>query len=1413
MSAKTKVKVSTKIALKAPKPLKAPEPVEWCIKDLDLDSFEKIYHMSDIHIRPLQRHDEFKAVFTRVQQALEILIPGSTVTVITGDVFDNKTVFRPETFKLCRDLFKMITKYTPLVLIAGNHDMMENNTNRLDAITPVIDDIPNLHYLKYSGLYFSKNPKLCFVASSLYDKEFIHFNDIKESKHYREGYEYVALYHGALNGAKTDVGYVVGSDVDADTDTDMDTDTDNEPAGSTRYRSVKDFNNFDAVLLGDIHKHQILEHRNIAYAGSLIQQNHGESLDGHGILVWDTATWKCKLQAISNDYGFVDIICQDGDWINQEVELPKNCYARLIIKNCTETQIDVLVATLKERVGTLNITKRQCISDNINEFEIPPDIQRKDDELVLIREQAESSGYDADRLLELHKEYQDELDIEAKGMSTAVWRPVLLEFKNMFGYGDNTPNKMFFKQGITSISAGNTCGKTSIVNIILFAIFGRTPLNPSNTTYTFDIINNKQTSGYVKILLNHGGQYYLIERATVRENTKMVASPILKKLNRYDFSCIIWESNIKGDKLKNRTEVRKNNNDTCIKELFGDINDFSLSNLLNKESSLDLLCMTPAEQVKTLKKLFKLEIYDSYRDFNKTKLSEIEKNIADARIKRQTLEPLVDTSITQDLLDETTQQVNENTMLYASMNDALKILHDDKQNFNAALHKVETNIQPVRVDDLPSPDEEAGIHKELEILSANLPESTGTRSETLEYKLEDLQRQIDTVSGNLTVIDNLPSKSELQGELDTLKEQLESLGSIDLKSATMASLNRELGKISTNIDLLELRIKELEAVGTGTEGTEGMDLEEVRNKLIPLSSNFEAVQKRLDELNLLLTADAEQVDANSIKQEISLHRMDISRLRSENNMLNIKRNKDLHIDAPASVSVSAIEELEQTLIPDIPGIKYAVKPNELEKVQEHKDQIMSSLKEFDCERSVETIIQELLDAPSQNEDLLISVALANDTIAQLENGDAIKKSELDLDRATNHLEQLQNKIKVNEDIDHNLIILSDIAQIRWIENESSILCIEKEIQSKELLLDQEKIHQEYDHLCQEEEKHYTNQDLQVTITYLENRDKLAAARSEHALQCDLLHQKEVHLQYLELQHNITLVEKDLDTYDEISDMKRKLSRVEILKQETMIQWETQLRYERYCDLIDIQNRLEIVVQNAELQETKAGLESDLAHISHDIEVQDKELKECTTELNKIQDGLSVMTYRFTEQMNIKEKLQATESELIEMETNIIPYQNYNNIMGNKGITSKLLFNKIKSIEDYINTIIQTFTKYVIHILYDDKKQSISIITENKETHNYLSTSRLSGYEKLMLQIAFKRALNKFSYNSKSSLIIIDEALDCIDQDNFMTKLPDVMNLVTQDYSNCLAISQRDISHISDSIVTIKRQGESSSIQQ
>jgi DNA repair exonuclease SbcCD ATPase subunit/DNA repair exonuclease SbcCD nuclease subunit len=1380
----SKVKVNIKSKKTAPQP-------ELTMNELDLPYFDSIYHISDIHIRPLQRHEEFREVFNKLSERLTGV--ENAIAIITGDIFDSKSVFKPETFQICRELFKHITVHMPLIVIAGNHDMMENNLNRLDSITPVVDDIPNLHYLKYSGLYQTNN--ICFVVSSLYDKGFITHQDIIGSNYHDKDVDYIALYHGTLSGAKTDIGYEVEADeVDGEL---------LEDHGSSRYRSVGDFDGFNAVLLGDIHKHQLMKSNPpIAYAGSLIQQNHGENIQDHGILVWSRHSnkWNCELESIQNDYGFVDIVCHDGEWINDDVDLPKNCYARLVIKNCTDTQIDVITTTLKHKVDNLSITKTQCVTDSLEEFEIPPDIKRKEDEIELIKEQAEINHYDAFKLVELHQEYQKELDTDSKSMCTAVWRPINIEFCNMFGYGNNAVNKMLFKRGTVSISAGNTCGKTSIVNIILFAIFGRTPLNPSASSYTFDIVNNKQTSGYVKILLNHGGTYYLIERSTKQKNTKSITSATLKKLSRYDFTCTIWESNLKAEKIKNCSELRKNNNDTFIKELFGDINDFSLSNLLNKESSLDLLSMTPTEQIKVLKKLFKLEIYDAYRELNKQKLTELEKNISDTRIKLKTLEPLIDESITQS---EISLKSTEAEQKQSDVEECKKMLNDLREEYNTftlTLQEYQNKIVNVETADLPDSKDE--IETELSTIDNNL-EDTGLSVQTLEYKIRELTNQKTEIREEIDAIDNLANLSDLETQLKDLEAKQAVLGVDDKDGLDLNDVNRKLGLLTSKHVELKNKIEQIVIPETNIEHE---TLDNLKTKLCPLSSDLNAVQSRLDEISDKIL---DQMDHNTTKlmeDKIVLAKTNVSKLEADNRVMDIRRAKDFDWQK------HDIESLRKNLIEGLPHSRISVNMEQLHSYESSLETHNKQLKCLVSGRSFTEIITEL-EQIQTHDTCTVNINLVKDIIVYLKDGDRIRELEKNSALLQTRVEKLHEHCDINTKIDNNKEIESYIAQITYHENLNQINSLKHEIEEDEKLLKRYVLTEEYHRLCVEEEKHYNNQDVQGMIDHFLAVEHLETLNNElQTVDHDLCYTQTME-QYLTIESEITTVQSEIDMHGKINLLRKKISKIGEQISETSTQLTDQARYERLQYLMDMKNRLETVESNDELRECIDDMRNDINDIKTDITKQSHLLDEKSHNASQIREELSLLQYKFNEQASIKLKLEETEKYLIELEKWIIPYTEYNSIMGNKGVTSKLLFNKIKSIEHYINTVIQQFTKYRVHILYDDKKQTISMITENKADNQYLSTTRLSGYEKLMLQIAFKRALNKFSYNSKSSLIIIDEALDCIDQDNFLTKLPDAMNLITQDYSNCLAISQRDIAHISDHIIRIKREDGSSIVVQ
>jgi DNA repair exonuclease SbcCD ATPase subunit len=259
-----------------------------------------------------------------------------------------------------------------------------------------------------------------------------------------------------------------------------------------------------------------------------------------------------------------------------------------------------------------------------------------------------------------------------------------------------------------------------------------------------------------------------------------------------------------------------------------------------------------------------------------------------------------------------------------------------------------------------------------------------------------------------------------------------------------------------------------------------------------------------------------------------------------------------------------------------------------------------------------------------------------------------------------------------------------------------------------------------------------------------------------------------------------------------------LRRVELLD---LIKTETE--YHEYLNAI---KALEWLVEKDHiiiLRNSMIYAQAQLKEIQDNIKVQTLDIAMQQTLLNDmtIKKGILEAQYKTIEhdterRILIREAINIDEQQIKLLEM-------YDTLIGNKGMPARMLYVKLLAVEDYINKIM-AFSKYKVHISMEEGRNEITVLVRNEETNKWLSTQRLSGYEKLLLQIAFKRALNKYSYNTKCGLVILDEALDCIDQENFQSKLPDIINMITKDYFTCLAISQRDISHICEKQITIRK---------
>ena len=233
---------------------------------------KKVVHLADIHIRTFRMHDEYKDVFKSLLVDLKELLVDyqreELRIVIAGDLVHQKIVISNEQLMLGTWFLRELEKIAPVILIAGNHDLLENNKDRMDSISPMVQFLPDqeINYFKESKCYLDGDVVWCIY--SIFEEN--ERPDIESARlQFGEDKTYIGLYHAALINAKTDIGYEI-----------------DHGAG------LEIFEGCDIVMLGDIHKRQSFNHKGtvIAYPSSLIQQNFGENISKHGFLLWDIET-------------------------------------------------------------------------------------------------------------------------------------------------------------------------------------------------------------------------------------------------------------------------------------------------------------------------------------------------------------------------------------------------------------------------------------------------------------------------------------------------------------------------------------------------------------------------------------------------------------------------------------------------------------------------------------------------------------------------------------------------------------------------------------------------------------------------------------------------------------------------------------------------------------------------------------------------------------------------------------------------------------------------------------------------------------------------------------------------------------------------------------------------------------------
>ena len=668
---------------------------------------EKIYHLADLHIRNLKRHVEYREVFVKFLQNVDRDNIDNAIIYLAGDIAHAKTEMSPE---LIREISWFLTecanrKHT--FLITGNHDCNLNNNFRLDVLTPIVENLNNerIHYLRDTGIYPFRN--LTFVVYSILDKK-----ENWPKAELVDGENTICVFHGPVNLAETDIGYTVSSNSFT---TDM-------------------FEGFDMVMLGDIHKRQTLGSPTIAYAGSMIQQNHGEALDKHGYLLWDVESRTFEEVDIPNDYGFYTLDVHNGI-VPDVTDMPLKPRLRVRVSNTDPTQIKRALTEIKKKykVEEFTVTRMDTLSkQKTGDFDDSLAIGNVRDveyqnELIkdYLQRQYLADDDTIDKIKQINREMNSKL-VDDDVTPNIQWVPKTFEFSNMFSYGENNKIEFDSVKGMVGIFAPNASGKSSLFDAISFCIFDKT----SRTYVAKNVLNNRKDNFYCKLHFQIEGVDYYIERR----------AKLINKGRNLKVDVSFWKDDEGGITSLNGEQRRETN--TNIQQYLGTYDDFVLTTLSLQGNNSLFIDKSQSERKEILAQFMGVDVFDKLYTFasdenrdnasliRKFKQDDFTQKLADIEIGLKAKEAeyrLEDVNLTTvkdkvEVLNQKLISLNEKIVKVKSDNYSLTELEANKLKAeNSLIHLIsQRDVTQSKIQTL----EEAHIQLEEEIDSFDEDEIT-----------------------------------------------------------------------------------------------------------------------------------------------------------------------------------------------------------------------------------------------------------------------------------------------------------------------------------------------------------------------------------------------------------------------------------------------------------------------------------------------------------------------------------------------------------------------------------------------------------------------------------------------------------------------------------------------------------------
>jgi len=1262
-----------------------------------------IYHIADIHLNETMTFDNFKEWYSSCE---------SGIIVLVGDILDkNDNISNQIIIKLYKFLNFLAQKHLVL-MISGNHDIKsyQKNISLLKFFQKIIK---NLYYLMPEIIY-SINDKIYFTNISFIN--LISLDYFKENKFH----PIVALYHGEIYNSSNDFDYTFLEE--------------------NTYKS-NDFIDFDLTFLGHIHKQQFISDK-MAYSGSLTQLNFGESILGKGLIHWIYDLDQKKILQSKPIEFFPNkmfvVMKEDENLIQKLESLPnwnqRQKYLKIVNLRYDREINNDEIKEFRKKYSNINIgrVKGSFLFLKTMSFKgetIDKKLVKSNNDIEEFKNYIFNRNIDSsDDIIKIHLNYKEQLKKEESD-NYALWKIKKISFMNTFGYSGDKMNVINLenKNNIVHIFGKNGIGKSSILSIILFALFGR-----KSSFYPKDVLNRNSSSYKIILDFTHGIREYRLENTTKRNGEQMY-----NKISLYENNKLLSSEH---DKI---LEI--------INNMLGNYNTFLLVNVFSNSIGINFTDLNNKNQIDVLSNLFRLDIYDKIHNLVLKDIREIKQSYDENKGKISEIKVFLDSfNFSEESREPKSLELKINNIMNQIKIDELR-----KQELSEKIEKIINDIKSEKLEDKIK-EFSNGISKHNISENNNYIKKIQTLKDKLKiYEMLQIKEQLN---------DLCLEKTNLNNELKTLDKKIKDINIIN---------DYSIDQIKTELDKFfsETKAYQQSIITVKNNYLKGK-IEKYKNKISLVKQKIKFGE--LEEIKKKIFIREEEKNNEIIKFKNITTQID-STLETNKKNKELLENEIINLNKEIKKIYLISDQLKTNVEKKNQEKKYIQQNNLENQINEFIDneklfikKEYKLLKEYFLKTRTysEYLNEEKINNEITNLDSKLNIN--KDKILDYEklieiNTDKINKIEQP-NVLINEKNKIHNRIYILSEEITNLKNYYDKNKIDFSSDEK-IIIEEEEKNLKRFEIKLDNLTKNFDNIK------IKNKEININISIFQKSIE-ANNTNTKLLEIKL---NEIKKEYSE---NNNLLDKEYQN----KKIKIEINNKEIINYEDIIKnFNLEKSQENIFDETEIINVVEIKTKLLHLEEEykKFTTSLSLKEIPEEFKERQKLINESNLKIKLLKDELEktkilindiekILIINDESKKNIEDKIKQfniynedlKEKEIIfsNLEHTLKNLTNYKTIIAFKEFPTYILNVEIENIIKFSNVVLNSIGTRLQIKMIDSK------LYFTKDRNDFV-ISITSGYENLIINLVIKYVLQKLNLNSISQLLFIDEGLDVIDAEN------------------------------------------------